>query len=117
MENAQAEAQRLVVKIGGQDVDFTNYPPLTLGDRKKLREIGLDLNNYHKFTADDEDKLLLFCVNRIAPKVTEEQLAELPLKVAGEIAAHAMKMTKEVDSPFSTRSITSGTTTGGASAS
>lgn len=117
MKNVQENGERIVLRIGTEDVDFTDFPALTLGDRKRMsKEFGLDISKMESFGVEEEIKLTLFLVQKLRPKTTIEEIEAIPMKVAGGLAAHAMICANKVDSPFLKRSTTLQTPTGGPSA-
>lgn len=109
--------RRKVVRIGADEVDFTDFPPLTMGDQKAMKkDYGLDLVQMTEFGAEDRYKLTLFLIRKLRPSTTEAEVDALPLKIAGELCGYAMSCSSRVDNPFSKRSTTSPEPTGGTSA-
>jgi hypothetical protein len=106
-------------KVGGEDVDFSNLAPITVGDKRKLKTEGVDFMKYARDRAvdpDDEAKLVLYLIRKVRPQTTPEQVDELPALTASSFLQYAMRRATEIDDPFSTRSTSLGRPTAGASA-
>lgn len=109
---------KVVVLIGGDQVDLTDFPPLTQGDKKALRKEPYDLNlkKLQEFDEEQESKLVLFLLKKVRAKTTMEEVDALPAALVQDIGSHCIKKSYEIDSPFSTRSTSSPVSTGGQSA-
>lgn len=101
-----AEKKRYVVKLGEVEVDLTEVPPLTLGDRKALKGQGVDFLKYARdrmVEPEDEAKMVLYVLQRMNPKITMEQVDAIPALVTTGILNHYLRRSVEVDDPFSMR--------------
>ncbi len=120
---ADAAATPLPKKIlilGGQEMDVTNLPVFTLGDRKALKAQGMDMKAVFASNENDPDqaaKLILYLLKKRRPETTEADVEGLPAVVCTSFLQYYFRQSTKVDDPFSTRSTTSPTPTGGASAS
>ena len=110
--------RRYVMRVGAAEVDVTDLPALTLGDRKRLKALGVDFTKYirDRLDPDEESKLVLFLLRKRRAETTEEEVDELPALISGSFLQHYLRRSTEVDDPFSTRSTSSAPPTGGASA-
>lgn len=118
MSDEQAKAFHF--KVGGVEVDFTNIPPLTVGDKKRLKTEGVDFMRYARervIDPDDEAKLVLHLIRKLRKETTSEEVDEIPALVASSFLQYAVRRSAEVDDPFSTRSTSLERPTVGASAS
>ena len=114
-----AQKKRHIMKVGGAEVDVTDIPALTLGDRKALKSLGVDFLKYARdgrLDPDDEAKLVLYLLQKRRKETTLEEVDEISALVSASFLQHFMRRSAEVDDPFSTRSTSSGTPTDGASA-
>lgn len=110
-------SKRVILKIGGDEVDITEFPPVTMGDAKRLRQQGIDFTKLNEMVPDDESKLILLLVQKVRPATTLEEVDALPIKVGQDILRHAVNRSAEIDSPLSPSSTPLAGTTGGAAAS
>lgn len=111
--------KRFIMKVGGQDVDVTDIPALTIGDRKALKAAGVDFLKYarsQQLDPEDEAKMLLHLLKKRRSETTLEEVDEIPAMISSSFLGYFMRRSAEVDDPFSTRSTSSETPTGGASA-
>jgi hypothetical protein len=108
---------RFIVKLStGAEVDLTDIPPITLGDKKALKARGIDLTKLARDQTVDpehEAELVLYLVRKRRAETTMEEIDALPAVTAGRILAYAMRRSAEVDDPFSTRSTSSPQPTAG----
>ena len=110
METAKTSGQRIIVRIGAVDVDFTDVPPITGGDRKALFNAGVDLR---KFTRDEglnpveEGKLLLHLVQKVCPAATEADVDAIPSHIQNSMMVHFLTSSSKVTNPFVSPSSTS----------
>ncbi len=109
-------SKRIILKIGGEELDLTEYPALTIGDKRKLGQQGIDFSKIFDITTDNEAKLIAYIVRRARPATTDTEIDDLPIKVGQDILRHAINRSNEVESPLSNSSIPSAGTTDGASA-
>ena len=99
-ENAQAEAKRVLVLIGGQDVDFTEVPPITGVDKKVLKKLGIKVTGPTVFADLDEDPekeavLLLYLVKKLKPDATMDQVDALATGIRQGILLHFFKTSNQ----------------------
>jgi hypothetical protein len=119
MSDEQDAPQAFHFKVGGDDVDFSNITPITVGDKKKLKLEGIDFMKYARERAldpEDEAKMLLYLIRKRRPATTLEEVDEIPVLIASSFVQFVMKRATEIDDPFSTRSTSLGRPTAGASA-
>ena len=113
------EKKRFIIKIGAAEVDVTDIPALTLGDRKALKALGVDFLKYARdgrLDPDDESKLVLYLLQKRRQETAMAEVDEMPALVSSSFLQHFMRRSAEVDDPFSTRSTSSELPTAGASA-
>lgn len=114
-----ADKKRFVITVGGKEVDLTEVPALTLGDKKVLKKDGLDFTKYIRDRAiepDDEIKLVTFILRKMNSQVTSADVEAMPAMNATRVVEFFLKRSSDVDDPFSTRSTSSGLSTAGPSA-
>ena len=120
-ENKQAEVQqRVLIRIGADEIDVTEMPPLTLGDKKALKREGLEWSKLLKDGDPELDaKFALHVLRKFRPATTEEEVDALPLLVAQRLFEHVFRRTAgaPVDRPFSTPSTPSPPSMAGVKAS
>lgn len=111
--------EKILVKIGNVEVDFTVVKPITGGDKKKLfKEYGINFSRVTELDPEGEQKLILFFVRKLHPQATEAEVEELDLGVQQDIVTRFVRASRDAVSPFRPRSSTSSApSTGGASAS
>jgi hypothetical protein len=115
----EAEQKTFHFKVGGEDVDFSNLAPITVGDKKRLKVEGVDFMRYARegtIDPDDECKVVLYLIRKKRPATTMEEVDELPALISTSFLHFAMQRATEIDDPFSTRSTSLARPTGGASA-
>ena len=101
---------RIMVRVGNVDIDFTDVPPITGGDRKKLFQQGVYLR---KFATEgwldpiEESKVVLYFVQKIHAGVTEEEVDNLPTKIQESIFLQFVRSSQAVKNPFHLPSSTS----------
>lgn len=113
------EKKRLIMTLGSAEVDVTDLRPLTLGDRKALKVLGVDFLKYARdgrLDPDDEAKLVLYLLRKRRGETMMEEVDDLPALVSSSFLQHFMRRSADVDDPFSTRSTSSEPPTAGASA-
>ncbi len=110
-------SKRVILKIGGEEVDITELPPLTIGDKKALGKIGINFSKLSEISPDDEAKLIAFIIRKVRPYTTEVEVDAMPIKAGQDVLSHALTRSAEVDSPLSFSSTPLDGTTGGAAAS
>lgn len=114
--DATQSRQRLVVRIGTDDVDLTDYPPITIGDKKRMtKELGFSMKQFSEFDDEQEARFVHFMLQRVRPKTTMEEVDALPAVLVRDIELHILKRSSEIDSPFSKRSTSSQPSTAGTS--
>ena len=108
---------RIMVRIGNAEVDFTEVPPITGGDRKKLFQQGVDLRKFATEVGLDpveESKVVLYFVQKIHPGATEVEVDDIPTKIQESIFLQFVRSSQAVKNPFlSPSSISSPTSTAG----
>lgn len=110
------ERKRIVIPVGGVSVDITELPPITLGDKRALKALSLDLSKLGaagRLEPEEEATLVLFLLRKVAPGLTAEAVDTLPAITAARVVSYAMRRSAEVDDPFSTGSTPSPLSTGG----
>lgn len=115
-----AEKKQGVLIIGAAEVDLSDLKPLTLGDRRALKALGVDFLKMARGgivgDPDEEAKFILFLIRKRRPETTAEEVDELPTMVTTSFLQWYARLSAEVDDPFSMRSTSSPTATAGASA-
>ena len=114
-----ANEKRFIINLGAAEIDVTEIPALTIGDRKALKVLGVDFLKYareSRLDPDDESKLVLYLLKKRRAETTMEEVDNIAAMVSSSFLQHFMRRSAEVDDPFSTRSTSSETPTGGASA-
>ena len=105
------------ITLNGKEVDLDKALPITMGDLRQLKKLGI--NYPSTFDARDPDHVILFLnhfCKKVAPEVTEGDVESMSLEEA-LTAMHSLMKTKEViDRPISGESTASPTTTAGAPA-
>src|SRR3990167_6164956 len=107
-------SKRVILRIGMEEVDITDFPPLTIGDKKALKKDGMSFVDLMNMSPDDEARLVLFFLRKTRPQTTLAEVDALPMKVGQDIITHGVRCSSEVDSPLSPSSTPSAGTTGGA---
>ena len=113
------EKKRFIINLGEAEIDVTEIPALTIGDRKALKVLGVDFLKYareSRLDPDDESKLVLYLLKKRRAETTMDEVDNIAAMVSSSFLQHFMRRSAEVDDPFSTRSTSSETPTGGASA-
>lgn len=113
------ELRRYVIRVGPDDVDVTDIPALTIGDRKALKLAGVDFLKYardRQLDPEDEAKMVLHLIKKRRSETTMEEIDNIPTMVSTSFLQFFMRRSAEVDDPFSTRSTSSAKPTDGASA-
>lgn len=103
-------------KIGAEQVDFTNLPALTIGDKKMLKshpDYGVDFSKLRELGPDEEAKVVLFLARKMRPSTTMEEIDAMPINTGQRLLNHAVKVSAEVDADFLASSISSPTATAG----
>lgn len=116
MEKPTQEQERVIFTIGGEKVDFTNFPPLTVGDKKKLKadpDYNVDFNKIRDLPPHDEAKLILFICRKVRPQTTMDEVDAMPVLASQKIIAHMVQASLQIDAPFSTPSTSSPAATAG----
>jgi hypothetical protein len=101
------EEKRIIVKLGGGDVDFTHVPPLTGADRKWLFGQGIEFGKLSELDPEKEGILLLRLVQKVKPSATQEEVDGLPIGVQQSMLTHFFNSTKDASNPFRQPSSTS----------
>ena len=84
-------------KIGDKDVDLSKAMPLTIGDMKALKKVGLDLASMRPGTDLDGDQVLAMIehvVRKANPAVTIEDLDATPITFLTTISAEIQELMK-----------------------
>lgn len=110
-------SKRVILKIGGEEVDITELPVLTIGDKKALGKMGINFSKLSEISPDDESKLIAHIIRKARPTTTDAEVDALSIKVGQDVLSHALTRSSEVDSPLSPSSTPSAGTTGGVAAS
>ena len=119
--SAVVVSERVVIKIGGEELDITNIPPITLGDKKRLvKESGVNLSKLvdpkEPPNPEGDSMVVLLILQKVRPQTTIAEVDELSLFVAQRVLSYVWQRTlSDIDRPFSTPSTSSPTPTGGAS--
>lgn len=110
------QSTKLIVKIGADSVDLTEYPPITMGDKKRMaKELGFSLKQFSDLNDEQEAAFLHFMLKRVRPGTTIEEVDALPAVLVRDIELHMLKRSSEIDNPFSKRSTSSPASTAGTS--
>lgn len=110
-------AKRILKLPGDVEVDLTDVPPFTVGDRKRLKADGVDFLKYIQsrvLEPEDEAKMLLFIIRKRRPETTPEEAETVPAMVSSSLIQYFIQRSGEVDNPFSMRSTSSPRPTAGA---
>ncbi len=107
-------SKRIILKIGGEDVDITELPPVTLGDKRRMKMDGVKWEELASNDPDAEAYFVLMMLKKIRPATTAVEVDNLPAKSSQDIVKYAITRSGEVDSPLSPNSTPSPGTTGGA---
>ena len=105
---------RITLQIGDETVDITDFPPLTIGDKKALKAAGVDFKSLSNMSPEDESQLVLHILKKVRATTTMAEVDALPMKVGQDVLTHAVTRSAEVESPLSRSSTPSAGTTGGA---
>ena len=114
---AAPPVKRVLTLGGGVEVDLTDLPPMTIGDRKALKGLGVDFLKYareSRLEPEDEAKLVLYLVQKRRAETTLEEVESVPAMVSSSFLQYFMRRSAEVDDPFSMRSTSSPASTAGA---
>lgn len=122
MESANTSGNQeptFVLRIGGEDLDLRDYPPITHGDRKTVKKepYNLNLRNMKDWDEDQETSFALFLLKRVRAKTTAAEIDLLPAKTVQDLIGYCMRKSAEVQNPFSMPSTFSAAGTDGARAS
>lgn len=109
------QEKRVVLQIGGEKLDLTDYPPITQGDKKRLRQDPYHLNfvEMDKWDEEKESLFVLFLLKRVRPNTTLAEVDDLPAKIVQDVASYCMRKSAQVELPFSRPSTSSLVSTGG----
>lgn len=106
--------ERVILKLGGVEVDITEMPPITLGDKRRVKADGIQWKTLAENDPDAEAYFVLMMLRKVRPTTTAEEVDALPAKVSQDVVRHIIERSSEVDSPLSRSSTPSAGTTGGA---
>lgn len=97
------------VKVGGDVLDISKFPPLTIGHKRRLfKEYNLDLTKISQYNPEEEFQFVLFITRLVRPKTTEQELEDVEIgSTVDIILGYVRSNVKEVDRPFSLPSPTS----------
>jgi hypothetical protein len=85
---------RVVINIAGKEVDITNIPPLTMGDKIHFKKaLGIDLSNLAACSPEQEVMFCEFVLKKLDPEITVKDVQALPLAVAAVVFEHVGKRT------------------------
>lgn len=107
----------VILKIGGADLDITELPPITLGDKRAIKKAGFTWEQIRSSDPDAEAFMVLMAIKKMRPSTTAAEVDDLPAKWSQDVLNHAVTRSAEVDSPLSPSSIPSPGITDGAAAS
>ena len=104
--------KRIIYNVGPRAVDFTDPPPITGGDRRKIHALGIDMRKFVTeagLDPDEEAKLLHYLVKRkgVDPEATQEEVDDIPTNVQQSMLQHFLSTTKNAANPFRPPSSTS----------
>lgn len=78
---------RKTVLIGGEEVDLSKIPPLTIGHKRRLfKEAGVSMSDLGRFTPEQEFQFVWFVVKLLRPQTTEAEMEAVSLRDVMEIA-------------------------------
>lgn len=122
MDSTQATSEKLqgrvVIALGGEQVDLTDLKPMKQRDKRRLLTdpYRLDVNRIGmNMDADQETRFALFIVHQVRPQTTEAELDDLDPNDVQKIIGHWVKTQQRVDRPFSKPSTSSPASTDGTS--
>lgn len=107
-------SNRVLLTVGGDTVDITEIPPITLGDKRAMKKAGFTWQQIRDNDPDAEAYLVRLSVRKLRPSTTDEEIDALPAKVSQDVLNHTVTRSAEVDSPLSVSSIPSVGITDGA---
>lgn len=110
-------SNRVIVKVGGTDLDITDMPPVTLGDKRQLKRDGVKWESFRDNDPDSEAHFILLALRKMRPITTIEEVDALPARVAQDVVKHVIDCSARIDSPLSPSSTPLPGTTGGATQS
>lgn len=116
MSESQPQRRYVITVRDGVQVDVTALPPLTLGDRRALKQLGVDFAKYAReriMEPEDEAQLVLYLLQKRRPETTLDEVYGLPALVSTSFLQYYMHLSAEVDDPFATRSSSSPPLTAG----
>lgn len=107
--------KKIVMKFAdGTPLDLTELPPVTLGDKRRMKADGVKWEDVASGDPDAESAFVLLVLRKVRPATTAEEVDALPAKVTQDIVRHAISTSAAVDSPLSPSSTPSAGITGGA---
>lgn len=110
-------SNRIILKIGGVELDITDLPPVTLGDKCRMKADGVKWEDVANNDPDAEAAFVLLVLQKVRAGTTLDEVKALPAKVSQDVVKHAISTSAAVDSPLSHSSTPSPGTTGGAAQS
>lgn len=102
------------ITVSGKEVDLAQALPMTVGDMRKLKKVGVDYPG--NFNTRDPDHVVLFIhyfCNKTGQELTEDEVDTLTLKEAMAVLHFLLSIPSPVDRPTSGASIDLPTTTAG----
>jgi hypothetical protein len=107
------------IKVGGtvdgKEVDLEKALPITIGDLRKLKKLGVSYPN--TFDARDPDQaaafILYFC-QKVVPEITSEEVDLMDISDSLDVMNFIVRTKEGIDRPTSTASTALPITTDGA---
>lgn len=112
------EKKRIIIEVGGKQLDVSEVPSLTVGDRIDLKADGVEFAKMAKgepLDPTEEAKLALCALKKLSGDITMDHVRLLPALTCSNLVRHFLQRSAEIDDPFSTRSTSSEKPTAGAS--
>ncbi len=106
-------SERVILKIGGAELDITDIPPITLGDKRQLKRDGIKWESFRDNDPDSEAHFVLLSLRKLRPATTMEEVDALPAKTAQDVVRQVITRSAELDRPFLPSSTLLPGTTGG----
>lgn len=105
MESAKTSAPKeptFILKVGGEELNLKDYPPITQGDKKKvkLEPYKLNMKEMEKWEEAEESLFALFLLKRVRENTTLVEVDALPAKTIQDLVAHCMRSSARVENPF-----------------
>jgi hypothetical protein len=81
--------------IAGKLLDITSMPPLTMRDKRVLKERGIPISAMSTYTPEQEVEFLQYVLAKVDKEITKDHVEELPIGIASDVFIHVGNVTSE----------------------